>query len=122
MDSSGGGDRVYAVPSARLRQEERSSFRLLPLVFPLCAAAQVQNGQITGSVADPSGAVVSGAKIFVRNLGNLQRSATLGEAADESRTPFERQLHLRPRYRYTFRLAQRRCDRQRLRGGRCVYY
>jgi outer membrane receptor protein involved in Fe transport len=39
------------------------------LTLALYASAQVQNGEITGTVADPSGAVVPGAKIVVRNLG-----------------------------------------------------
>jgi outer membrane receptor protein involved in Fe transport len=39
------------------------------LILSLGAAAQVQNGQITGTVADPSGAVVARAKIIVQNLG-----------------------------------------------------
>jgi Carboxypeptidase regulatory-like domain len=39
------------------------------LTLALYASAQVQNGEITGTVADPSGAVVPGAKIVLQNLG-----------------------------------------------------
>src|SRR5580698_2017129 len=38
------------------------------LVVSLNAVAQVQNGQITGVVSDPSGAVVAHASLHVRNL------------------------------------------------------
>ena len=37
-------------------------------LFPLVALAQIQNGEITGTVTDPSGALVSGATIFLQNL------------------------------------------------------
>ena len=49
----------------------KGHFRIcfVSLILSLGAVAQIQNGQITGSVVDPSGAVVSGAKIIVRNLG-----------------------------------------------------
>ncbi len=43
--------------------------RLVFLILSLGALGQVQNGEITGTVADPSGAVVPGAKIVLRNLG-----------------------------------------------------
>src|SRR5205814_10527190 len=39
------------------------------LILPVGASAQVQNGEITGTVADPSGAVVPGAKIVLQNVG-----------------------------------------------------
>lgn len=39
------------------------------LILSLRASAQVQNGEITGTVADPSGAVVPDAKIVLQNLG-----------------------------------------------------
>jgi len=39
------------------------------LILSLGASAQVQNGEITGTVADPSGAVVPDAKIVLQNLG-----------------------------------------------------
>jgi outer membrane receptor protein involved in Fe transport len=42
---------------------------LASLSFSLCAGAQIQNGQITGTVADPSGAVVADATVIIRNLG-----------------------------------------------------
>src|SRR6266446_3639438 len=37
------------------------------LLLVLSAAAQVQNGQITGTVLDPSGAAIAGAKVTVTN-------------------------------------------------------
>src|SRR3984893_7910670 len=39
------------------------------LILSLGASAQVQDGEITGTVADPSGAVVPDAKIVLQNLG-----------------------------------------------------
>jgi hypothetical protein len=39
-------------------------------ILSLSAFAQVQNGQITGVISDPSGAVVSHASVHVRNLAN----------------------------------------------------
>jgi hypothetical protein len=43
----------------------------------LGAVAQVQNGQFTGTVTDPSGAAIAGAKVTVTNLGtNLSVVAT----------------------------------------------
>src|SRR5437762_1557701 len=47
----------------------RGACILALIAFGLSASAQVQNGEITGTVADPSGAVVPGAKIIVQNLG-----------------------------------------------------
>jgi outer membrane receptor protein involved in Fe transport len=47
----------------------RTSVCLVFLILSSGAVAQVQNGEITGTVADPSGAVVPGAKIVVQNLG-----------------------------------------------------
>jgi hypothetical protein len=39
------------------------------LVLVLGAAAQVQNGQFTGTVSDPSGAAIANSKVTVTNLG-----------------------------------------------------
>src|SRR6266478_9206651 len=39
------------------------------LVLVLGAAAQVQNGQFTGTVTDPSGAAIANANITVTNVG-----------------------------------------------------
>src|SRR6266446_5261217 len=47
----------------------RTCVGLVFLILSLGALAQVQNGEITGTVADPSGAVVPGAKIVLQNLG-----------------------------------------------------
>jgi hypothetical protein len=38
----------------------KNYFRFISLILALGATAQVQNGQIAGVVADPSGAVVAG--------------------------------------------------------------
>jgi hypothetical protein len=48
----------------------RTCVCLVFLILSLGALAQVQNGEITVAVADPSGAVVPGvAKIVLQNLG-----------------------------------------------------
>src|SRR5690349_12879805 len=39
------------------------------------AAAQVQNGQFTGVVTDPSGAAIPNAKVSVTNLGTNQTTS-----------------------------------------------
>ncbi len=39
------------------------------LMFALFAVGQIQNGQFTGTVTDPSGAAIAGAKVTVTNLG-----------------------------------------------------
>src|SRR5256886_13344897 len=51
------------------------------LLVALGAFAQVQNGQFTGTVIDPSGAAIPNAKVTVTNLGtNLSVSATTNQA------------------------------------------
>jgi hypothetical protein len=54
-------------------------FALLALT---CSAfAQVQNGQFTGDVADPSGAAIPNAKVTITNLGtNLTVSVTTNQS------------------------------------------
>ena len=42
---------------------------LLVLLFALTAMAQIQNGQFTGTVTDPSGAAVANAKVTISNQG-----------------------------------------------------
>ena len=50
------------------------------LVLVLGAAAQVQNGQFTGTVADPSGAAIANAKVTVTNMGtNLSVTTTTND-------------------------------------------
>src|SRR5713101_7703858 len=50
------------------------------LVLVLGAAAQVQNGQFTGTVADPSGAAIANARVTVTNVGtNLSVTTTTNE-------------------------------------------
>src|SRR6266496_1937753 len=47
------------------------------LLLVLSAAAQVQNGQFTGVITDPTGAAIGGAKVTVTNKAtNLSLSAT----------------------------------------------
>src|SRR5205814_3729526 len=47
----------------------RGSCVLALIIFALPASSQIQNGEITGTVIDPSGAVVPAAKIVLQNLG-----------------------------------------------------
>jgi hypothetical protein len=50
------------------------------LVLVLGAAAQVQNGTFTGTVADPSGAAIANAKVTVTNMGtNLSVTSTTND-------------------------------------------
>src|SRR5436190_18607951 len=47
------------------------------LMFAFSAVGQVQNGQFTGTVTDPSGAAIAGAKVMVTNRAtNLSVSTT----------------------------------------------
>src|SRR6266478_5668631 len=47
------------------------------VVLVLGAAAQIQNGQFSGTITDPSGAAISGAKVTVTNMGtNLSITTT----------------------------------------------
>ena len=50
---------------------ERATARVVfvSVILSLSALAQVQNGQITGLITDPSGAVVAHADVHVRNVG-----------------------------------------------------
>jgi hypothetical protein len=53
------------------------------LVLALGAAAQVQNGQFAGTITDPSGAAIVGAKVTVTNLGtNLSVTTTSNQTGD----------------------------------------
>jgi Carboxypeptidase regulatory-like domain len=45
---------------------------LLSIAHPLCAQTTVSTGSIVGTVSDPSGAVVSGAKVSITNLATGQ--------------------------------------------------
>src|SRR5437016_1978121 len=51
------------------------------LVLALGAMAQVQNGQFTGAVTDPSGAAIANAKVTVTNIGtNLSVTTTTNQS------------------------------------------
>ena len=39
------------------------------ITFALPALSQVQNGEFSGQITDPSGAVVNQARVFIHNLG-----------------------------------------------------
>ena len=52
----------------------RGSSILALIIFAVSASSQVQNGEITGTVIDPSGAVVPDAKIVLQNLIHAMRS------------------------------------------------
>lgn len=59
-----------------------SSFLVLGLIFVFggAARAQVTTGQISGTITDPNGAVVSGANVTATNQDtNLSRTATTGD-------------------------------------------
>ena len=50
---------------------------LLVVLFALAAMAQIQNGQFTGNVTDPSGAAVANAKVTITNQAtNLSVTTT----------------------------------------------
>src|ERR1700733_9257452 len=59
-----------------------SKFRICLVIFAvviltISALAQVQNGQFTGIVTDPSGAAIANAKVTVQNTGtNLSMTLT----------------------------------------------
>ena len=50
-------------------------------LFVLTAVAQVPTAELTGTVTDPSGAVVAGAKVVITNVAtNIERSTVTNEA------------------------------------------
>src|SRR5262245_28484793 len=49
---------------------------LFLLVFSVLGVAQIQNGQFTGTVSDPSGAAIPNAKVTVTNTGTNQSTTT----------------------------------------------
>lgn len=53
------------------------------LLLALSTAAQIQNGQVTGTVTDPSGAAIANAKVTVTNLGtNLSVTTTTNQTGN----------------------------------------
>ena len=66
--------------SAKGRSMKRLQFCLMLLsllALSLGAFAQIQNGQFTGTVTDPSGAAIANAKVTVTNVGtNLSVTTT----------------------------------------------
>ena len=62
-----------------MKKLQFSLLSLSLLVLSLGAFAQIQNGQFTGTVTDPSGAAISNAKVTVTNVGtNLSVTTTTG--------------------------------------------
>ncbi len=62
-----------------MKKLQFSLLSLSLLVLSLGAMAQIQNGQFTGTVTDPSGAAISNAKVTVTNVGtNLSVTTTTG--------------------------------------------
>src|SRR5204863_4950599 len=59
----------------------RGSSILALIIFAVSASSQVQNGEITGTVADPSGAVVPDAKIVLQNLSTRYEIQTQTNSA-----------------------------------------
>src|SRR5262245_20534915 len=59
-------------------QRNRSALRLLLAFLLSCLAltAQSERGQLTGSITDPTGAMVPGAEIAVLNLATGERRTT----------------------------------------------
>src|SRR5438874_5087954 len=77
------------IPYRQILQEEDRHMRKLCLcavsccflMFALSAVGQVQNGQFTGTVTDPSGAAIPNAKVTVTNLGtNLTNTVTTNQS------------------------------------------
>ncbi|MGC2196287.1 MAG: carboxypeptidase-like regulatory domain-containing protein, partial [Terriglobales bacterium] len=62
-----------------MKKLQFSLLSLSLLVLSLSAFAQIQNGQFTGTVTDPSGAAIANAKVTVTNVGtNLSVTSTTG--------------------------------------------
>jgi outer membrane receptor protein involved in Fe transport len=59
----------------------RGSCILALIIFALPASSQIQNGEITGTVIDPSGAVVPDAKIVLQNLSTRYEIQTQTNSA-----------------------------------------
>ena len=72
------GSRFWARPDENTPRKSRSAlligFALLVLAFTVSSWAQttVGTGSITGTVTDPTGAVVSGARVVIINVGTNQ--------------------------------------------------
>src|SRR5262245_46504477 len=57
------------------------TFTVTTLSQPAFAQATIQSGSIQGTVTDPSGAVVSGAKVTITNKGTAQKIALTTNAS-----------------------------------------
>ena len=83
------GGKIAGFSSERCRSLARQALRSLKAIFAVgvlsvglirASSAQTTNGLVTGTVSDPTGAVVAGATITVTDLGtNLTRSAKTDE-------------------------------------------
>src|SRR5260370_23199590 len=56
-------------------------FVAMSALFSTAAFAQVERGTVTGTVTDPSGAVVAGARVTIRNIGTNVETRTTGTSA-----------------------------------------
>src|SRR5262245_7801817 len=73
-------DRFHRAPSGKCK---RALFLLVLVLESLPLAAQVGRSGITGTVTDPSGAAVVGAKVSVRNEStNVEVTTQTGESAN----------------------------------------
>src|SRR5438067_9870961 len=76
-----------SIPQANFRGLGRFSLVLLTIlgmlsfVSPLFAQSNVGSGSITGTVTDPSGAVVSGAKVDITNVAGGQGASLITNSA-----------------------------------------
>ena len=70
-------------PGTRLRSPFRCLVCVFAGLFLVCAVAlaQVESGQIAGTVVDPSGSVIPNATVMVRNLANNAQRTTKSSPA-----------------------------------------
>src|SRR5258708_10863805 len=60
-----------------------ATISMVPLLAPLAIAQTITSGDIAGAVTDPSGAVLSDAKVALKNMGTgaMQNATTNGQGA-----------------------------------------